>query len=149
MPHRKKGGTNNTRIKRVAHELKYPDSDNGQIVGTIDKLYGNCIFDVKLFKNGEIKKASLKGVIKKRVKIRINDLVLIEPLNEDVNKKYQIIFKYSLDQHKRLLKEGFLNTVETVEEKNNEPEDSFMFENEIKSYQEVVDLEDTGFIDDI
>ena len=87
--------------------MKYADSANEQVYGTIDKAMGNCHFTVNTI-NGETKTASLCGVLKKRGKVKSGDFILMEPLSEDTDKKYQIIFKYTPPQKKILEKEGHL-----------------------------------------
>lgn len=144
MPYRKKGGNNATRQKKKHTELQYPDASNGELLGHITKLQGNCHFDITTIA-GDEKKASLKGTIKKRSRCRIGDLVLIEPLSEDPTGKYQIIFKYTPDQVARLKKEGCLNNVEQEDSEDDEPD--FMFTSEVKSKEEKIDIDNTDFID--
>ena len=120
--------------------IRYADTKNEQQYGTINKAMGNCHFTVDTV-SGETKTASTCGVIKKRGKIRSGDFVLIEPLSEDIDKKYQIIFKYSPQQKKILEKEGHLKVISNVEEENKETveNDMFMFEGEEKEENNVVE----------
>lgn len=129
-------------------QMKYADKENEQIYGTVDKAMGNCHFTVNTI-NNETKTASLCGILKKRGKIRNGDIVLIEPLSEDTDKKYQIIFKYAPHQKKILEKEGHLKVVsDNVEEKVVENE-MFAFEDDNTEQKDNVQNINESFIDGI
>jgi len=130
--------------------LRYAVSNNEEHYGTVNKALGNCHFQVDTI-NGESKNASLCGVIKKRGKIKSGDLVLIEPLSEDTDKKYQIIFKYTPQQKKILEKEGHLKSVilENEEQSNNMDDDMFAFEGEVQDEENTQVELDENFIDGI
>jgi len=139
----KKNKKNNTRSKKN-FDIIYADNDIGQEYGYIEKLFGNCHFKVISIENEE-RVASLSGIIKKRCKVHEWDLVLIEPVGNGENTKYQIIFRYTQDQKKILEKEGRLKKVE----KENVEDNMFMFEGEDeKATNETKDV-DEWFIDDI
>lgn len=139
----KKNKKNNTRSKKN-FDIIYADNDIGQEYGYIEKLFGNCHFKVISIENEE-RVASLSGIIKKRCKVHERDLVLIEPMGNGENTKYQIIFRYTQDQKKILEKEGRLKKVE----KENVEDNMFMFEGEDeKATNETKDV-DEWFIDDI
>lgn len=130
--------------------LQYADASNEQTYGYIEKPLGNCSFYVKTIA-GEQKVASLSGVMKKRGRAKPNDLVLIEPMSEDTNRKYQIIFRYTPQQVKILEKEGKLKTINVEEEKeeSESEDDGFEFEGQ-KEKEELHHEEiDASLIDDI
>ena len=99
MPPKKKKN-NNTRNKRN-FELTYADKNIGQEYGYVDKLFGNCHFKV-ISIGKEERVASLSGIMKKRCRVREQDLVLMEPMSDGESAKYQIIFRYTQDQKKIL-----------------------------------------------
>ena len=129
MPRQKKGGINNTRIKKKWVPIEYANSNNGELYGEIEEALGSCHFKVKI-NNTITKVASLCGSVKKSGKVKTGDIVLIQPLS---NSKYQIIFKYLPDHRKTLEKEGLISistkpaeTKQEVEESSDE-EDNFEF----------------------
>lgn len=144
MPPKKKK-FNNTRNKKT-FDIIYADKSIGQEYGYIEKLFGNCHFKVMSIENEE-RVASLTGIMKKKCRVRENDLVLMEPMSDGENSKYLIIFRYTQDQKKILQKEGKLQKVEIIEEDNNN--NNLMFEGEEEIVQnETLDVNES-FIDDI
>ncbi len=130
MPRQKKGGINNTRIKKKWIPIEYANSANGELYGEIEEALGSCHFKVKI-NNTITKVASLCGSVKKGGKVKTGDIVLIQPLTET---KFQIIFKYLPDHRKTLEKEGLISpstkTVDTttnVDEDDSDDEDNFEF----------------------
>ena len=144
MPPKKKK-INNTRNKRT-FDITYADRDIGQEYGYVEKLFGNCHFRVISIENEE-RVASLSGIMKKRCRVREQDLVLMEPMGDGESTKYQIIFRYTQDQKKILEKEGRLKKVET--EKPEDENSMFMFEGEQDKAQDETKEVDEWFIDEI
>ena len=144
MPPKKKK-INNTRNKRN-FDITYADRNIGQEYGYVEKLFGNCHFKVISIENEE-RVASLSGIMRKRCRVREQDLVLMEPMGDGESTKYQIIFRYTQDQKKILEKEGRLKKVETEKP---EVEDSlFMFEGEQDKIKDETKEVDEWFIDEI
>ena len=144
MPPKKKKN-NNTRNKKT-FDIVYADKDISQEYGYVEKLYGNCHFKVISIENEE-RVASLSGIIRKRCKVREQDLVLMEPMGDGENTKYQIIFRYTQDQKKILEKEGRLKKVEI--EKPKVEDNLFMFEGEEEKLDNETKEVDEWFIDEI
>lgn len=99
------------RYHRKKLPIQYADDSVEQVYGKIEQALGNCSFYVRTIE-GEQKVASLSGVMKKQGRARAGDVVLIEPMSEDINRKYQIIFRYSPEYVKILEKEGLLTVIE-------------------------------------
>lgn len=157
MPKHKKGNNNTRRMAPKKLPIEYADKDLAQEYGIIAEVLGNCHFKVNTI-NNEVKIASLCGSIKRNGKVRIGDIVLIEPLTENSNGKYQIIFKYTPDQKKILEQEGHLVKIvipdfNNIDSDNDDdtPDDAFAFENEEKEKQneKTVEVINDNFIDDI
>lgn len=130
MPPKKKKH-NNTRTKVNKNvEILYADKSISQEYGTVEKTFGNCHFKV-INIEGEERVASLAGVIKKKCRVCVDDLVLLEPMSDSEDGKYQIIFRYTRDQRKILEKEGRLKKVEV--EKSDDEEDVFAHQIEQKN----------------
>ena len=144
MPPKKKK-INNTRNKRT-FDITYADRNIGQEYGYVEKLFGNCHFKVISIENEE-RVASLSGIMRKRCRVREQDLVLMEPMGDGESTKYQIIFRYTQDQKKILEKEGRLKKVET--EKPEVEDSMFMFEGEQDKIKDETKEVDEWFIDEI
>ncbi len=158
MPKHKKGNNNTRRVAPKKLPIEYSDTSISQDYGYISDVLGNCHFKINTIKN-EIKTASLSGTIKRNGKVKIGDLVLIEPMSDDTNGKYQVIFKYTLEQKKILEKEGRLVTIINPAEKKEttiDPlEQAFVFENQEKEATKAsmmgkeIEIINDLFIDDI
>ncbi len=156
MPKHKKGNNNTRRMAPKKLPIEYAEENVAQEYGYISEVLGNCHFKINTIKN-EIKTASLCGSVKRNGKIKTGDLVLIEPMTDNTDGKYQVIFKYTPDQKKVLEKEGRLITIISTEEnkENVEPEDvaasAFAFESEIKDaiMEKELEIINDLFIDDV
>jgi initiation factor 1A len=141
------------RYHRKKLPIKYADGSLEQVYARIDKALGNCSFYVITCKEGEQKVASLSGITKKQGRAKMGDVVLIEPMSEDTNRKYQIIFKYSHDQVRILEKEGFLTAVEESKNVENDGDEildgEICFDGDEIETNTIVNDIDENFIDDI
>jgi initiation factor 1A len=105
MPPKKKG--NNVTRRFAPKKLPIEYAEPGQLYAVVETVHGNCHFTVITTTNDK-KVASLTGAVKKNGRVKTQDLVLIEPIGENENGKYQIIFKYTPIQRKILEQEGKL-----------------------------------------
>jgi initiation factor 1A len=142
MPKHKKGNNNTRRPEPKKLPIEYANEKFGQEYGFVTNVLGNCHFQVTNLK-GEIKTASLCGTVKRGGRVKLNEVVLIEPLSDSTQKKYQIIFKYSSDHKKILEKEGILKTlIDPVVTNSEESEEedlaagAFGFANEVNQQQQ-------------
>jgi initiation factor 1A len=157
MPRHKKGNNNTRRLAPKKLPIEYAEDNVAQEYGYISEALGNCHFKINTIKK-EIKIASLSGTVKRNGKIKTGDLVLIEPMTENTDGKYQVIFKYTPEQKKVLEKEGKLSVIINPENEaqiEEEPEDAassaFAFEsdNVEKVIQKEMEIINDLFIDDI
>jgi initiation factor 1A len=159
MPKHKKGNNNTRRLAPKKLPIEYAKTDISQYYGYISEVLGNCHFKINTI-NQEVKIASLSGTVKRNGKIKTGDFVLIEPLTDDTNAKYQVIFKYTPEQKKVLEKEGCLTQIINPAEKTQETivastEVAFVFESEEKAEREAsvmqkeMEIINDLFIDDI
>ena len=142
-PPKKKHSPKNTPIQ-------YADFEKEQEYARIVKALGNCHFRISNI-SGKERVASTSGCAKKKGRIQNGQLVLIEPLSEDTDKKWQIIFKYSPQHEKILDREGHLNIIELNNNDSDvsEEESDFMFEGEQEQENNnVLDIDET-FVDNI
>ena len=157
MPKHKKGNNNTRRLAPKKLPIEYAESKIAQEYGYIAEVLGNCHFKINTIKN-EIKIASLSGTVKRNGKIKTGDLVLIEPMTENTDGKYQVIFKYTLDQKKVLEKEGHLSTIINPDKESKEKVETvdiaataFAFESEVNDtiMEKEMEIINDLFIDDV
>jgi initiation factor 1A len=157
MPKHKKGNNNTRRVAPKKLPIEYAKDNVAQEYGYISDVLGNCHFKINTIKN-EIKTASLSGTIKRNGKIKTGDLVLIEPMTQNTDGKYQVIFKYTPDQKKVLEKEGRLSTIIIPDQENQEnvepidaAADAFAFENQVNDriMEREMEIINDLFIDDV
>jgi len=83
-----------------------------EVLGIIEQRLGgnkmlvNCL-------DGKTRNCRVPGRLRRRLWLRPNDVVIIEPWELDGDKKGDIIFKYRLNQVDWLKKNGYLKTEET------------------------------------
>ena len=91
-----RGGKKFKRKKKVTEQIKiiYKDSyNNGQFYGLITEVLGDCRYKV-LCEDGTTLLGSLRGKLRKRVRIEYNDVVIICP-REFQNSKGDIVHVYN------------------------------------------------------
>jgi initiation factor 1A len=144
MPKKHKGNNNTRRMAPKKMPIEYAEDNVAQEYGYITEALGNCHFKITTI-GDDIKIASLCGTIKRNGKVKTGDLVLIEPMTDNLEAKYQVIFKYTPDQKKVLEKEGHLVKIINPENKENVNPDenidatktaAFAFENQEKEAKE-------------
>ena len=147
MPLRNKPGKKKHSPKHIP--IQYADSSNEQEYARILKALGNCHFKVTNLSQKE-RIVSTSGNAKKKGRIQIGQLVLIEPLSEDLESKWQIIFKYSPQHEKVLEKEGHLKTLEFEDDDDeSSEEENFEFEGEETNQNTNILEIDENFVDNI
>ena len=151
MPKKHKGNNNTRRMAPKKLPIEYADKTVFQEYGYISDVLGNCHFKIKNI-DGDDRIGSLSGTVKRNGKIKIGDLVLIEPLTDNLNSKFQVIFKYTPEQKKILENEGLLIKIINPENENKEninPDDAntnamsaaFAFESQAKDAQMEKEME--------
>lgn len=68
---------------------------DGSLYGKVMKILGQCRFIVLCFDDGKERQCLLKSSIKKKVKIDVDDIVLVGTRDFDNDNKGDIIYKYS------------------------------------------------------
>ncbi len=83
-----------------------------EVMGIIEQRLGgnkmlvNCL-------DGKTRNCRVPGRLRRRLWLRPDDVVIIEPWELDKDKRGDIIFKYRLNQVNWLKKQGYLKTEET------------------------------------
>jgi translation initiation factor IF-1 len=119
-------------------ELIIQEQSQGEKYGTVIRATGNCRFDCKFLDNSTTNATLAKKLIKGPHKQRIvpGDFVLLQALID--KDKYSILHKYSLDDQKKLAKNGELTQINTIEQIGT----TVIMENEIvnKKEKEIDDI---------
>lgn len=85
-----------------------------QTLGTIMQRLGGSRMRVKCF-DGKARICRIPGRLKRKLWVRENDVVLVEPWEYDADKG-DIIFKYKKTQAEWLQRKGYFKNVEALEE---------------------------------
>lgn len=137
------GGSKHKRRKKFtgvggrSKEVEYKTT--GQDYGLITKALGDAKFEC-ITPDGDVKFASVPGSFRKRVWIRVDDVVLVSIRQFEPN-KVDIIHKYSPDHIKQLMNEGKLKMMEDKKDPDEEELSDVVQEGEESDY-ETVDVDD-------
>ena len=89
-------------------ELKEEVMPNeGQLLGVVLKLLGNDRVQVK-GTDGNIRLCRIRGSLKRRIWIKVNDIVLVEPWEFQPETRGDIIFRYTQAQVEKLHSKNYL-----------------------------------------
>jgi translation initiation factor 1A len=86
-----------------------------QTFGLVSRLVGGSRMEVKCF-DGKGRICRIPGRLKRRLWIRPNDLVIVEPWEYCGNEKGDILYKYTKTQLGWLRNKGYLKKLEEFEE---------------------------------
>jgi translation initiation factor 1A len=147
----KKGGKKHKKGKssssndKIERELSFKSDD--QEYAQIIKLLGNCRIELKCI-DGKTRLGIIRGTMKKKVWLKVNDIVLVS-LRPFEDNKCDILFKYETKEVKRLKILGEIpDNVKIDEEEENEKDIGIDFtdgeedddENENKKEEINIDL---------
>ncbi len=83
--------------------------------GIVEQRLGGSRARVRCL-DGKTRICSIPGRLKKRLWIRENDIIIVEPWEYSADEKGNIIFKYTFTQVKWLKDKGYLSKLEEIEE---------------------------------
>jgi translation initiation factor 1A len=78
-----------------------------EVLGAVDKVLGAERFLVRCF-DGFTRLARIRGKMKRRVWVRVNDIVIVSPWDFQSDKRGDIVYRYRRNQVDWLKKHGFL-----------------------------------------
>ena len=130
-------------ISSIKSEIRFKDDSKSELYGTVSKELGACSFTIELL-NGDTKYAVLTGTLKKRMRIKVKDIVLLEPTDDGTRDHYQILFKYNNKQISILKRNGELKKEQEIEKEEND----YVFEGEEKEKDQIREI-DEDFIDNL
>jgi translation initiation factor 1A len=101
--------------------------EQGQEYGQITKILGNCRLEV-LCSDGQLRMGHIRGTLTKKVWISRGDIVLVS-LRDYQDEKCDIMYKYNMDEIKRLKNMGVQmgNIAQNINIENNEEENLIDF----------------------
>lgn len=83
---------------------------NSEVLGTVEMMLGGDKMRVKC-SDGNTRICRIPGKLRKRVWIRIGDLVLVEPWTAQSNERADIVFRYTSTQANWLKRKNFIKDV--------------------------------------
>lgn len=86
-----------------------------EVLGILEQRLGGSRNKVRCF-DGKSRICRIPGKLKRRLWVRDNDIVLVEPWEFGGDEKGDIIFKYKQVQVNVLKKKGLLNNLDSTEE---------------------------------
>ena len=126
MP-KNRGGKRFKRGKKGIEKMIYKDNSNeGQLYGLVKKNFGNGRGKI-LCEDGLTRLGTLRGNLKKKCRLEVNDVIIICPFDFQDNKGI-IIHKYNEAHRLLLIKSGecvFLNTFDTKATHNSNITDTY------------------------
>ncbi len=94
-------------------ELPLPNLDEGTMLGVIEQFLGYDRARV-LCEDGKVRLCRIPGKMKKRVWMRIGDIVLVAPWEFQYDTKGDIIYRYIGSQVQKLDKMGLLDKLKEL-----------------------------------
>lgn len=82
----------------------------GECLGIVEVMLGADRIRVKC-DDGKTRICRIPGRLRKRVWIKVNDLVLIQPWNVQSNERADVIFRYTPTQANYLRRKGFVKSI--------------------------------------
>lgn len=117
----------NSKNRQTDFKRELIRKDEYQEYARVTKMLGNRRITCECF-DGKIRLGLIRGKMKKRVWISVDDLVLITK-RDFQDEKCDVIHKYSSDEERLLKKQGEFDTyIEKAQDKKEEDEDMIAFE---------------------
>ena len=101
------------KIQQEIRRVKLPRGN--QTIGILDKRLGGSRCSVRCL-DGKTRNCRIPGRLKRRLWVRENDVVLVEPWEFGGDEKGDIIFKYRHTQVKWLKNKGYLKQLDELDE---------------------------------
>jgi translation initiation factor 1A len=86
--------------------------EKGEVIGLVRANLGGSRFDIKCT-DGFVRICRIPGKFKKRVWVKVNNLVLITPWSVQSNERGDIIWTYSKSQELWLERKGYLKGLDS------------------------------------
>jgi len=83
----------------------------GEVLGVVEMMLGADKLRVQC-DDGNVRICRIPGRLRKRVWIRVNDIVLVEPWKVQTHERADIIFRYTPTQANWLKRRGFIKSIQ-------------------------------------
>jgi len=104
------------RQEQIQQEIQRVKLPRGrEVFGIVEQRVGGSRAKVRCL-DGKLRICRIPGRLKRRLWIRENDLILVEPWETGGDEKGDIIFKYKKIQENYLQKKGYLKDLENMDE---------------------------------
>ena len=114
-------GKRKSRTKEKAVYLHYPEGND--MLGIATKVLGNARFMVKCA-DGKERLCRVRGKMKKRVWVKLGDVVLVSPWDFQSDERGDIIWRYRRNQVEALRRKGYrVPVLPSIKESVKEPWD--------------------------
>lgn len=94
-------------------EIPLPSPEEGTMLGVIQQFLGYDRANV-LCEDGKIRLCRIPGKLKKRMWMRVGDVVLVAPWDFQYDKRGNIIYRYGGSELQRLERESYLKKLEEL-----------------------------------
>src|SRR3989344_4419614 len=94
---------------------RVPTPKGRQVLGIVEQRVGGSRMLVRCF-DSKVRNCRIPGRLKRKLWIRENDVVIVEPWEYEQETKGDILLKYRPTQIEWLKKKGFLKGLENIEE---------------------------------
>jgi len=82
-----------------------PDRRSGQLFGVIEQALGAGWMDVRC-EDGNVRRCRIPGKLKRRMWMRVGDVVIVQPWSVQSDKRGDIVYRYTRTQVDWLLRKG-------------------------------------------
>jgi len=99
---KKKGSGGNTGGEEI---IRVPLPREGQVFGIIEQALGSGWMDVRC-SDGKIRRCRIPGKLKRRMWMRVGDVVVVQPWQVQSDERGDIVYRYTRTQVDWLLRRG-------------------------------------------
>ncbi|WP_297435571.1 translation initiation factor eIF-1A [Thermococcus sp.] len=100
-----KGRKKSNRQVQGDEVIRVPLPRGGQIFGVIEQALGSGWMDVRC-EDGRIRRCRIPGKLKRRMWMRVGDLVIVQPWSVQSDERGDIVYRYTRTQVDWLLRRG-------------------------------------------
>ncbi|QDA32474.1 translation initiation factor eIF-1A [Thermococcus indicus] len=99
------GGKKKNRQVQGDEVIRVPLPKEGQLFGVIEQALGSGWMDVRC-SDGKIRRCRIPGKLKRRMWMRVGDVVIVQPWEVQTEERGDIVYRYTRTQVDWLLRRG-------------------------------------------
>ncbi|WP_258084893.1 translation initiation factor eIF-1A [Thermococcus thermotolerans] len=100
-----RGGKKKNRQVQGDEVIRVPLPKEGQLFGVIEQALGSGWMDVRC-EDGKIRRCRIPGKLKRRMWMRVGDVVIVQPWPVQTDERGDIVYRYTRTQVDWLLRKG-------------------------------------------